>query len=69
LNLEGAGLKPPPTDGYSGLVVPEKNKMQHDSFLARGEIDPPFRATQFSKWRVVTAKHSIRAGSFGQEGW
>jgi len=24
LNLEGAGLKPPSTDGYSGLVAPEK---------------------------------------------
>ena len=68
LNLESAGLKPPPTDGYSRLVAPETSVLQQDSFLARAEIDPPFRATQFSKWRVVTAKRSTCAGSFGQQG-
>jgi hypothetical protein len=68
LNLESAGLKPPPTDGYSGLVALEKSELQQGSFLARAEIDPPFCATQFSKWRVVTAKRSTCAGSFGQQG-
>jgi len=32
LNLVSAGLKPPPTDGYSGLVAPEKSELQQDSF-------------------------------------